>query len=84
MNGFYDGGMAKTNLQVRDVDVEQIEVLKARAAEQGISLSAYVRGLIAEEAARPSIAEVMGRIAGRTSIDVSVEDVRSMMDEERR
>ncbi|GAA4177216.1 antitoxin [Gryllotalpicola koreensis] len=49
-------------LYIRDVDSTAIEVLKARAAAAGMSLSAYVGGEIVKMAKRPTNAEVAERL----------------------
>lgn len=52
--------------QVRDVPEEARRVLKARAASHGQSLNRYMLDLIEREVARPTVAEVLSRAAGRT------------------
>ncbi|WP_299057304.1 hypothetical protein [uncultured Nocardioides sp.] len=52
-------------LQVRDVPDEERRQLKARAAAQGLSLNAYMLGLIRREVSRPTVAEVLDRAARR-------------------
>ncbi len=79
----HDGLVAKTILQVRDVDETVIRELKARAEAQGVSLSAFVRDLLAEEAALPSKRDVMDRIAGREPVDYSAEELRNAIEEGR-
>jgi hypothetical protein len=49
----------RTFVQVRDVPVSVIAALKARAEARGISLSAFLRDLMASEAAMPAIDEAM-------------------------
>lgn len=49
-------------LQVRDVPLEVHRSLKARAAEQGRTLTELVREHLAEVAARPTLAEVLERL----------------------
>lgn len=53
-------------VQIRDVDEAVREQLKARAAAEGVSFNSYLRGLLADEAARPTRAEVLQRIRERT------------------
>jgi hypothetical protein len=79
----HDGLVEKTILQVRDVDEAVIRELKARAEAQGLSLSAFVRDLLAEEAALPSIRNVMNRIASREPVAYSAEDLRSAIEDGR-
>lgn len=50
-------------IQVRDVAPEVHRRLKARAAEQGRTLSELVREQLEEAARRPTMAEVLERLA---------------------
>jgi plasmid stability protein len=52
-------------LQIRDVPDDVHRTLKARAAASGVSLSEYVRTLLARAAARPTPQELMARIEAR-------------------
>ena len=52
-------------LQIRDVPEETRRALKARAAARGQSLNAYLLALVAEDVARPTVAEVLERAASR-------------------
>lgn len=52
-------------VQVRDVPEETLRALKARAAERGLTLSAYLRGELAKLAARPTNAEIIERLGRR-------------------
>ncbi|HEV3048622.1 MAG TPA: toxin-antitoxin system HicB family antitoxin [Solirubrobacteraceae bacterium] len=52
-------------LQVRDVPEDVHRALKARAALEGVSLSEYVRSVLARTAARPTAAELSARIRAR-------------------
>ena len=54
-----------TTLYIRDVSDEVAETLKDRAAEAGMSLSAYVAGELAKIAARPTNAEIVTRLKSR-------------------
>lgn len=70
-------------LQVRDVPEDVHHTLKARAALAGVSLSEYVRGVLARTAARPTPAELSARIATRGSVtpdEPSEAAVRSLRD----
>lgn len=53
-------------LQIRNVPEETHRTLKARAAARGTSLNSYLLELVAREAARPSVAEVLERAARRS------------------
>lgn len=76
--------MPKTILQVRDIEVEILDALKARARSQGMSLSAFVRNLLTYEVSAPSPDEVMDRIASREPIAASSDQIRELIDEGRR
>lgn len=49
-------------LYIRDVSEEVAEVLKARAAAEGKSLSAYVGAELTKIASRPTNAELVARL----------------------
>lgn len=53
-------------LQIRNVPDESRRALKARAAERGESLNAYLLNLLDREVARPTVAEVLDRAARRS------------------
>ena len=56
-----------TNLQIRDVPDDALDVIRARAAAEGMSLTAYVRRLVIETAAQPTVAEVLARTSRRSA-----------------
>ena len=80
----YTEVMSTTVVQVRDVPEDVVATLKARAETRGQSLAAYLRDLLADEAARPSIDEVMANISARTPVNYTVDDVRSLIEDGRR
>jgi antitoxin FitA len=53
-------------LQIRNVPDEARRALKARAADRGESLNAYLLNLLNREVARPTVAEVLDRAARRS------------------
>lgn len=53
-------------LQIRNVPEEARRILKARAAERGESLNAYLLALIDREVSRPTVGQVLDRAARRT------------------
>lgn len=53
-------------VQVRDVPEATLRALKARAAERGLTLSAFLRGELDRLAARPTNAEIVERLARRS------------------
>lgn len=69
--------MAKTILQVRDISESVVAKLRARAAEEGISLSAYVRRVLTNDAGQETISEVIERISSRAPVEVSDEEIIS-------
>lgn len=71
-------------IQVRDVPTEDAEVLRTRAASRNMSLSSYLRELIHDDTSRPSMDDVLTRIAARDSIEASDEDIRSFIEDDRR
>jgi plasmid stability protein len=84
MQSSYTAAMKTTVVQVRDVPEGVVATLKARAEARGQSLAAYLRDLLADEAARPSIDEVMANIAARAPVNYTVDDVRSLIEDGRR
>lgn len=64
--------------------VDVVEVLSARARARGVSMSAFLRELLASEAAMPAIEDVMAAIASREPIRYSGEDLRSFIEDERK
>jgi antitoxin FitA len=54
-----------TLVQIRDVPEDVHRTLKARAALAGVSLSEYLRGVLARTAGRPTPAELSARIDAR-------------------
>lgn len=76
--------MDTTVVQVRDVPVAVLATLKARAEARGISLSAYLRDLMASEAAMPPIDDVMATIATREPVSYAAGDLLSFREDGRR
>lgn len=76
--------MANTILQVRDMPVDVLAKLRERAAAQGMSLSQYVRDLLSQDAAQPTISEVVDQIAARAPVNVSDEEILDAIHEDRR
>ena len=56
-------------IQVRDVSADVHRRLKARAAEQGRTLSDLVREQLEEAASRPSMTEMLDRLRAREVAD---------------
>lgn len=70
-------------LQVRDVPSDDMQRLRARAAARGLSLSAYLRELIHDDVSRPSMAEVLERIASRSAVEAGDDDIRAFIEDDR-
>ena len=73
-----------TVVQVRDVPVDVVATLKARAEAQGESLAAFLRNLLAHEASMPPIDEVMAGIARREPVFYTPEDLNKSLEDGRR
>ncbi|RIK14388.1 MAG: hypothetical protein DCC50_11420 [Acidobacteria bacterium] len=71
-------------LQVRDVPSDEMRRLRARAAARGVSLSAYLRELIHDDVSRPAMTEVLERIASRSSVEATDEDIRASIEDDQR
>jgi plasmid stability protein len=56
-------------VQVRDVPEDVHHTLKARAALAGVSLSEYVRSVLARTASRPTPAELAARVRTRGAVE---------------
>jgi len=76
--------MGNTILQVRDVPEHVVARLRERAAAQGISLSTYIRALLADDAAQETLDEAITRIGTRVPADVSAEEILSAIHDGRR
>ncbi|MFI2733175.1 FitA-like ribbon-helix-helix domain-containing protein [Streptomyces sp. NPDC018711] len=71
-------------LYVRDLSEEALTELKIRAARNRQSLQAYARTLLEQEAATPSLEDVLDRIQGRVTARLVTEDVLDEIDRGRR
>ena len=68
-------------IQVRDVPEPTVRALKARAAERGLTLTAFLRVELDRLAARPTNAEIAERLARRNrrggpTVADTVEEIR--------
>ncbi len=73
-----------TTLYIRDVPSEVAETLKARAADKGLSLSAYVAGELTRIAGRPTNAEIVERLRRMDRADgVTTADILSALEAQR-
>jgi antitoxin FitA len=76
--------MNTTILQVRDIPESVVATLRQRADREGLSLSAYVRNLLASDAEQPTMAETLARVATRTPVDISDQEILDAIHEGRR
>lgn len=65
--------MSAKALQVRGVPDEVLRVMRRRPEAEGMRLAAYLRRLVIEAAAQPTVAEVLAR-ASRRSTGLSMAD----------
>lgn len=65
-------------LQSRDVSDRTLRRLKARAAEEGLSLSVYVARELERIAERPTLAEMAARLDARTPTRLSEASVEAL------
>ena len=79
----YDDVMKTTVVQVRDVPVDVVATLKARADARGESLAAFLRNLLAQEASMPAIEDVMAGIEAREPFYLAAEDLRAFREDGR-
>jgi plasmid stability protein len=61
-------------VQIRDIPDESLDVMRVRAAAEGMSLQAYLRRVVIEAASSPTVAEVLAR-AARRSAGVSMAEI---------
>jgi antitoxin FitA len=74
-------------ITVRDVPDEVRDELAARAARSGKSLQEYLRGMLIDSAARPSVADVIARARARvdaTGVRADAQSILAARDAERR
>jgi plasmid stability protein len=72
-------------VQVRDVPDETVNALRAQAAEQGLTLTAYLRAQLERLARQPTNAEIVQRLArrsraGNPTVDETVAEIRRLRD----
>lgn len=64
-------------VQIREVSETALEVMKTRAAREGLSLSAYLRNMVESAAAHPTAAELLAEVDELRSVSggVSTDDI---------
>jgi antitoxin FitA len=72
-----------TALTIRDVSEDAVRTMKIRAARNGQSLQAYVRGLIEREAAKPTVAEAVEHARRAATANISSAEILTAIDEGR-
>lgn len=72
-----------TALTIRDVPDDALATLKARAAQAGKSLQAYVLDVLIGEATRPTLAEAAARAEAEAGASLSMSDVLGAIDDAR-
>jgi antitoxin FitA len=72
-----------TALTIRDVADDAVRTMKLRAARNGQSLQAYLRGLIEREARKPTVAEAVEHARRSATADISTADILTVIDEGR-
>ncbi|HEY2946220.1 MAG TPA: hypothetical protein VGN09_27560 [Vicinamibacteria bacterium] len=68
-------------IQLRNVPDALHRRLKARAAEEGLSLSDYLIAEVRRAAARPSLSELRERLARRAPVDPPLRPARAVREE---
>lgn len=71
------------SIQIKDVPPETHAILRRRAAQSHQSLQEYLLAHLIDEAARPTLDEVLDRAGGRAGGSVSLSDAVGMLREDR-
>jgi plasmid stability protein len=72
-----------TALTIRDVSDDAVRIMKIRAAQAGQSLQAYLRGLIENEAMKPTVAEAVEQARRQATANITTADILAAIDEGR-
>lgn len=64
----HNAWMSGVLVQIRDVDREVRDRLKAKASEKGLSLNSYLKELLAQDASVPLRSEVLRRLRERGGV----------------
>lgn len=70
-------------IQVRNVPEELHRELQRRAEERGLTLTAYIQGVLEREVATPPLTELAERIRSREPVDLDRETIVRMIREGR-
>ena len=71
------------HIQIREIPDETHRALKARAAEEGMSMSDYLKRLIERDLKRPDWASMARRMEAMEPLDISSDEIVAMIREER-
>lgn len=74
---------AMPSVQIKDVPVETHAVLRRRASAAHQSLQEYLRAKLIDEASRPTLDEVLDRLAGRVGGSMPLESAAQTVREDR-
>ncbi|MQA98834.1 MAG: hypothetical protein GEU78_00840 [Actinobacteria bacterium] len=71
------------NIQIRNVPEKTHSILRRRASDAGMSLQEYLLGIVNESAARPTVEEVLKRVAKRSGATFRLRDAVADLRSER-
>lgn len=80
---FWRQNGAMPSVQIKDVPEETHAVLRRRAAAAHQSLQEYLRSRLIDEAARPTLDEVLERVSGRAGGSVPLGDAARAVRDDR-
>ena len=80
---FYVGRMGK-HIQIRDVPEALHSAIKAQAASDGLSMSAYIRRLLERDLKRPNWAAIDARMAKMKKVKLGDSTVEILREERNR
>jgi plasmid stability protein len=72
-----------THIQIRNVPSDLHRKLKLRATEKDMTITDYVKKLIAEDAAKPTLAEMTERLKKLPPVRVSTDDIVNIIRHDR-
>jgi antitoxin FitA len=72
-----------THIQIRNVPASLHRKLKARAAAKDLTLTDYVKQLLAAEVEKPTLAEMTARLKKMPPVNVTTEEIVAIIREDR-
>ena len=72
-----------SNLQLKNVDPDVHDAVRARAADAGQSVSEYLLELVRRDLRRPTRSAWLARLATREPVELPTEQVLAALDEQR-